>query len=106
MKIAVSHRLIGCTILVMLLAALDVAFTLGHIQAAVGGELNPVMNWVLQSFGETAFVSCKMACTGIGVFVLVSLYDRLVLARVGFWGVLIGHVILLGYHILFAVRCW
>jgi len=102
----VSHKLIGYTILVMLLAALDVAFTLGHIQAAVGGELNPVMNWVLQSFGEMAFISCKMTCTGIGVFVLVSLYERLVLARVGLWSVLIGHVVLLGYHILFAVSCW
>jgi hypothetical protein len=105
MKIVVSHQVIGYTILVMLLAALDVAFTLGHIE--VGGcEMNPVMNWILFSFGKVAFVSCKMIFTGIGIFILVSMYDRFLFARVGFWGVLIGHVILLGYHIVLAVSHW
>jgi len=102
----VSSILVWGTIGLAFLAVLDVALTLCHIQWAGGSEFNPLMDWVLLHLGMLPFLSCKMLLTGAGIFVLIYFYNKMFWARVGFWSVLVAHVVLIFYHVVLAIRHW
>jgi hypothetical protein len=93
-------------IFVTLLAVLDVGFTLCHIQWANGAECNPLMGWVLDSFGSTIFIGVKVIVTGIGVSFFAYFYNKTQWAKIALWSVVTIHSILAIYHIYLAVTLW
>ena len=55
-------------VLVVILSALDAAFTLLHIQRG-GDEIVPTMRWAIEQ-GPSTFIHLKMALTGAGAILL------------------------------------
>jgi len=50
---------------VMFLVALDCWMTVRVVEAQVGRELNPVVDWLLESHGVRAFVLAKVLLSGL-----------------------------------------
>ena len=66
-----SRRVICLVLFITVCSALDALFTLLYISNG-GSEANPYAA-LLMSYGDTTFVSLKMAVTGAGAWVLAAL---------------------------------
>ena len=73
-----SPSVMTWAVLVVILSALDAAFTLLHIQRG-GDEIVPTMRWAIEQ-GPSTFIHLKMALTGAGA-ILLAMHEHFRLAR-------------------------
>jgi hypothetical protein len=85
------------SVLLLLLNALDAAFTLCAIDADIAGEANPMMQLLLHQ-GPLQFVLVKHLMVSLSVILLWRLRTYR-LARVGFWSSLPIYTALFVYHV-------
>jgi len=104
--VIINRKIVSLTILAMLLAILDVGFTLCHIHWANGVESNPFMKWILDSFGSIVFIGTKTTITGIGVLIFAWQYEKVLWAKIALWSVVTIHIVLAIYHFYLAVSHW
>jgi hypothetical protein len=90
-----SRRVIWLVLFIVVCSALDALFTLLFISKG-GGEANPCAA-LLMSYGDTTFVSVKMAITGAGAWVLAAL-QKFVLAYLALHGLMVLYLGLMGLH--------
>lgn len=90
-----SRRVIWLVLFIMVCSALDALFTLLLISNG-GGEANPYAA-LLIGYGDTTFVSVKMAITGAGAWVLAAL-QQFVLAYLALHSLMILYLGLMGLH--------
>ena len=92
----VAPRGVVLALIVLVASALDAWLTLGHLQRG-GGEANPVMAFVL-TYGESPFVTVKMAITCVGAWLLAA-HQYFPLAWQGLHAMAMIYLLLMGFYI-------
>ena len=94
-------KLLFCVLLLTGLNVLDAFFTITILESG-GREINPLLNWALDYFGDKAW-TLKLVVVSIGILIM-CLHSRFQLARVSivilvilFSGVVMYQVMLLRY---------
>lgn len=90
-----SSRVIALVLFITACSALDALFTLMHVSEG-GQEVNPYVGLLL-TYGETTFVSLKMAVMGAGSWVLAALHHVLS-AYLALHGLALTFMAVLGIH--------
>ena len=91
-------------VLILLLAALDILFTVIHVTHAKAIELNPIIAYLLaQNIPLAVAVKMLMTCIGIGGLWLIR---KSIPIMTMLWVLFFFHSVLLGYHIALAVHFW
>lgn len=93
-------------VLTVIMGTLDAVFTLEHIRLEVATELNPIMNWVLHRFGEGIFAWTRILVTAVGVCSIAALYNHSQVAKYGFWGIVVVHIVIMVLHVRIIVKLW
>ena len=89
------------TVAVVALNFLDAWFTMLFLSYG-GQELNPIMDAIIR-IGPWPFLLLKSA--GIGFCVaFLTLAKNFRIARIGLWVVLVGYILLLGWHLFLLTR--
>jgi hypothetical protein len=87
-------------IVIALLCALDAVFTLLYLQKG-GGELNPLMDTLIQGAGPTQFLVLKCIVTNVGL-VILCLHKNFRFVRAVIGVLLTIYAALFAYHIYLA----
>ncbi len=90
-----SRRVIWLVLFITVGSAFDALLTLLYISNG-GSEANPYAD-LLMSYGDTAFVSLKMAITGAGAWVLAA-FQQFLTASIALHGLSLMYVVILGLH--------
>ena len=98
-----SPSVMTWAVLVVILSALDAAFTLLHIQRG-GDEIVPTMRWAIEQ-GPSTFIHLKMALTGAGA-ILLAMHEHFRLARKLIPLVLLTYTTLIFYHLYLVWTHW
>lgn len=96
-----SRRVIWLVLFIMVCSALDALFTLLYISNG-GQEANPYAA-LLMSYGDTTFVSVKMAITGAGTWVLAAL-QQFVSAYLALYGMMLLYLAVMALHAMLWFR--
>jgi hypothetical protein len=92
-----GHGLFFALLLILLLAVLDVYFTIFHL-AHGGQEINPLMNLFI-GYGFGFLFTVKYTSTALAVLVL-CIHKNLFLVRIGISSILLFYAVLSIYHLL------
>jgi hypothetical protein len=81
--------------------------TLGHLSYANGQEANPLMSWVIQTFGDDMFTLIKSCIVVFFLILLLCLYSyaqRFVMFGLSL--ILKIYLILVAYHVILIAKYW
>ncbi len=90
-------------LLTFMMSALDAGFTLEHMIRQVASEWNPIMDYLLHTYGVAGFIAGKTLVTGLALMFLVCFFEQKQAARWTLWGAFFAYVALTTYHVCIMV---
>lgn len=105
--VGIHIDLLYISVIILTLNVIDAELTLGHLSYANGQEANPLMLWVIQTFGNDMFALIKSCIVIFFLILLLCLYSyaqRFVMFGLSL--ILKIYLILVAYHVILIAKYW